>query len=143
MSRLLDNATSTRAAWIAVLIYTVVFTYLLLAPHPLWLFGTPGRDLERTIDATLAGFVQHMFPYVLLACLLAWASRKTYGSPQFFWAALAIGHGIGTEMLQYLIPHRYCHWPDGLANVLGVSLGWLAAVSILRAAGKPVGDTIG
>ncbi|HUT89218.1 MAG TPA: VanZ family protein [Thermoguttaceae bacterium] len=142
MSRLLDNATSTRTAWIAVLVYTVVITYLLLAPHPLWLLGASGQDIERTIDRTIAGFVQHVLAYALLACLLAWASRKAYGTPQFSWAVLAIGHGIGTELLQYFIPPRYCDWPDGLANTLGVAFGWLAAVWILRAAGKPGGETI-
>lgn len=125
-----------------MLIYTVVLTYLLLRPDPLWLLGASGQDIERTIDRTIAGFVQHVLAYALLACLLAWASRTTCGSLRLSWAVLAIGHGIGAELLQHFIPRRYCDWPDGLANTLGVAFGWLAAVWILRATGKPARETI-
>lgn len=142
MSRLLDNATISRTAWFAVLVYAVALTYLLLAPNPLWLLGAPGQDIERTVDRTIAGFAQHVLACAILACLLALASRTTHGARQCSWAALAMAHGAGTELFQYFVPHRYSDWSDGVADALGVAIGWMATAWILRATGKRLIETI-
>ncbi|MFH1924586.1 MAG: right-handed parallel beta-helix repeat-containing protein [Planctomycetota bacterium] len=136
------TATPTRTAWIAAAVYAVVLTYLLLAPHPLWLFGVPGQAVEETIDRSIAGYVQHALAYALLASLLAWACRTESASRQATWALLAVGHGALAECLQSFIPHRYADWPDGLANALGVGVGWLAVSLMLRAGNKPARESV-
>lgn len=47
------------------------------------------------------------------------------------WLA-AIGTGLLTEGVQYLIPYRGCDVNDFIANSLGVTLGWLSIVLVHR-----------
>ena len=120
-----DSTTIARAAWAAALAYAVLLTYLLLTPHPLCLLGDTGLVIEKTVDRTISGYIQHGLAYALLGYLLVWASRTTDGSRQLLWVLAAVGHGIVAESLQYFVPHRFADWTDGVANTLGVGLGWV------------------
>ena len=122
-----DRTTIARVAWSAVLVYAFLLTYLLLTPHPLWLLGGSGQVIQEAVDRTISGYIQHGLAYVVLGYLLVRASRTISGSWQILWALAAVGHGIVAEWLQCFVPHRFCDWTDGLANTLGVGLGWLVA----------------
>ena len=120
------TTSGTRWRW-AAWAYTVLLTYALLTPHPLWEFGQRGRQVEETIDATLSGFTQHLAAYALLAGLML----RAY-APLTPWRAgacvlFAAAHGITAETLQQFVPHRYADVPDALANLAGVGLGTLLA----------------
>jgi VanZ family protein len=128
--------TPGRIALTAAAAYAVLLTYLLLAPYPLGFLGGLGRAVERTIGQIVAACLQHGLAYMVLGGLLLWACRSTRTSWQAVCLVLAVGHGLSTEWLQRFIPHRYCEWPDGLANAVGVGLGWLAALLVLRWAGN-------
>jgi len=134
------GTTIARVVWGAVLAYAVLLTYLLLAPHPLWLLGYPGRVIETAVDGTLSGYLQHGLAYAVLAWLLVLASRTGRGSWRVACVLLALAHGILAEWLQGFVPGRYSIWPDGLANVVGLAAGWVAASWILRAGRKPFGN---
>ena len=139
MASLHKRVTISRTAWTAVLVYAVVLTYLLLTPSPLWFLGVSGQGIEAAVDRTLMGYVQHGLAYSLLACLLVWATRTIMGYWQTVWMLAATAHGIAAEWLQCFVPYRHVHWPDGMANALGVGFGWLCALSILWALRRPFG----
>jgi VanZ family protein len=134
---------SPRIAWIVAVVYALILTNLVLAPHPLWLFGGLGDDTEQAVDRTISGYVQHGLAYALLAWLLVWASRTHGLRGRLGCAAFAAGHGIVAEWLQHFVPLRYADWRDGLANTLGAALGWLLAVLILRRASTPSTEAAG
>jgi VanZ family protein len=121
-----------RVAQGAVVAYVLLLTYLLLAPHPLWCLGVAGRTIERTVDLTLAGCLQHAAAYALLGASLAWVCGRASAAWQWGWLLLAMGHGVAMEWLQRFFPHRFSGWPDALANVSGVAFGALAGLLILR-----------
>ena len=140
--RLSDPATRRRTAWTAVVVYALVLTCLLAGPRALWFLGHTGQDIEQTVDRTVAGVLQHVLAYAVFGCLLDWALRGESGSRQLVWTSLAIGHGIATEAIQWFVPLRYCDWMDGLANVVGVGLGWLAATRLLRTVAGTAVETV-
>jgi VanZ family protein len=129
-----DRLISARVARTAAAAYAVVLTYLLLAPYPLEFLGVSGRAVERTIDQIITACLQHGLAYMVLAWLLMWACRSRHAVWQAACLVFAVGHGLSTEWLQHFIPHRYCEWPDGLANAVGVGLGWLGALLLFRMA---------
>jgi VanZ family protein len=141
MSRLHDSVTSARTAW-AALVYTVALTYVLLTPHPLWFLGGSGETIEKAVDRTLMGYVQHALAYAVLACLLVWASRTMSGYSRAVWMLVAILHGVAAEWLQCFVPHRFGAWTDALANAVGVGLGWLGASLILRVLDRPLAKPV-
>jgi hypothetical protein len=155
--------TSPHLAWAALTAYAVLLTYLLLAPHPLGIFGSGGDTAEQTIDRTITGCLQHGLAYALLAWLFVWASsaalfrrsvasgtpagkrsrastsvgqKGASGASQLAGSSLAVGHGLVTEWLQCFIPHRYADWADAAADALGFALGWLSGALVLRILGK-------
>lgn len=122
--------TNTKRQWaghvtmVLTVIYVIGLSYLTLAPDPWWIFGSPGRSAERTFDSTLADYVQHAMVYSMLGVLLSAsnrASNRTLPFPLLF----GLCHAVGTEYLQYWIPPRSCSAVDGLANVIGLTVGWL------------------
>ena len=139
MAPLPERPNISRAAWTAVLVYAAVLTYLLLTPSPLWFLGGSGQVIEAAVDRTLVGYVQHGLAYSLLACLVVWATRTIMGYWQAVWILGATAHGIAAEWLQCYVPYRDGHWSDGMANALGVGLGWLCASLILRTLRRPLG----
>lgn len=132
-----DRQKNSRTLLIAATAYTVLLTYLLLAPHPLWIFGATGRTVEQAVDSTLCTYAQHGLAYAVLGWMVIWASRRTARSSQVFWVLLTIGHGLLAEWLQQFVPFRYAIWPDALANTLGVCVGVMAALIAFSAAGVP------
>ena len=142
MSARSGSVTRVRVAWSAVLVYAVLLTYLLLTPHPLWFLRVSGQAIERTVDHSISGYLQHALAYALLGWSLAWVSRTASGPRQWSWVALAMGHGMAAEWLQRFVPHRYSSWPDGLANILGVALGALTASLILQNRSRRMGDSV-
>ncbi len=113
-----------------------MLTYLLLAPHPLWVFGIYGDVVEESIDRTFTAYLQHGMAYALLAWLLIWASRAKPTSWRVLCALFAVGHAVVVESLQGFMPLRYPCWQDAAANVLGAGAGWLSAVVLFRILGR-------
>lgn len=96
----------------------MLLTYLLLSPSPLSFLGTAGGGLERTADAVLTGFVQHLTAYTIWTVLLLLG----FGAPgrDRSIGAAAAGHGLLMECGQMFVPHREFDWLDVLANAGGV-----------------------
>jgi VanZ family protein len=111
--------------------YTVVLSYLLLAPEPLFFLGGPGASVDRAVTVSVAGWLQHAAAYAILSCLLLAAFV-----PNCRWEALlalAVLHGGLTEVIQRWIPHRECDWTDMLANIAGVAFGAIGGLGLLLA----------
>ena len=125
----MSKSRNTKRQWagqvttVLTVFYVIVLSYLTLAPDPWWIFGSPGRSAEQTFDSTLADYVQHAIVYSMLGILLAASSRASNRSLPL---ALLFGvcHAVGTECLQYWIPPRSCSAVDGLANLVGLVVGW-------------------
>lgn len=113
--------TSVSLAWWLASAYLVALSYLLLTPRPLWFLS--GKKTEAAIEATVADEIQHVVAYTVLSLLLLWASITKSRRTIALAMLLAIGHAIGTELLQAVVPHRYFGVGDGLANACGVLLG--------------------
>ena len=112
------------------IIYVIGLSYLTLAPDPWWIFGSPGRSAEQTFDSTLADYVQHAIVYSVLGVLLAATSRVSKRSlPRLF--VLGLCHAVGSESLQHWIPPRSCSAVDGLANIVGLVVGWILVQILL------------
>ncbi|HUG92682.1 MAG TPA: VanZ family protein [Planctomycetaceae bacterium] len=116
--------------------YTVALTYGLVASAPLAILGGPGDAAQEAIDRSLAGAVQHIVAYAGLAWL--WC-RVHRGRSRWLWVgALAVAHGLATEVIQLFVPRRECDWFDMLANVGGVLAGiGLARLLRRRAVRRP------
>ena len=142
MTLFVERMTDNRTAWVAVAAYAAMLTYLLLTPHPLWFLGDSGRTIEDVVDRTVWGYAQHALAYSILGCLLVWASRSTSSPRQLLWMLLAMLHGLTAEWLQGFVPHRYADWTDGVANVLGIGLGWLAALLMLAAIPRAAEESV-
>lgn len=103
--------------------YVVLLTYLLVVPHPLWMFGASGKTAEESIDRSISGFVQHVSAYAILCVLLVTAFGRGGKRALLFCAVFSLGHAVLTEVIQYFVPFRHPDWRDVLANVLGVIVG--------------------
>ena len=109
---------------VAVL-YTLLLGWLLLAPDPLAIFGVAGAAAEEAIDWSLSGAVQHVGAFAVLSALWCLSSCDQRGR---IAAVLLSGFfGAAMELLQLLVPTRFCDWYDLLANLVGIVLGWAAA----------------
>lgn len=122
-------------------LYLVVLTYLLLAPHPLWVLGSAGQKLEQTVTRTFSDDVQHAGTYAVLVIMLMWAFTRGRGVTQSQAIGFAFLHGVSMEGLQHFIPHRYCDWKDILANAVGVACGWAMASLIVIMRPADAADT--
>lgn len=121
------KTSQTIVRWLAGA-YFIVLGYLLIAPHPLWLFGESGGQAEEAIDATLSGFLQHVLAYAVLACLLLLSAAPITRERITFCVLAAVAHGTVFEALQRFVPDRYLDWPDALGNLTGVGLGALLTI---------------
>ncbi len=121
------------AAWLLAGGYLVLLTWFCLAPDPwrvLTLLGSPGRELEYAVDSTLADYLQHGLTFAVLSVLF-YVARGTTRWPTMFWCGLPLAiYAILMEWLQAIVPLRTFAVTDGLANLAGVCLGWLAAACI-------------
>ncbi len=121
-----------------VSLYALALTYLLLAPDPLWIFGVWGDSVERTVDRTLADYVQHGLCYSIFTLLLLWSARSTgpiTSSKLTCCAVIALTHGLLTEFLQRFVPQRDFSTLDIAANAIGVLMIWFVAAARISWAG--------
>ena len=123
---------SRKSIIIATVLYALLLTNLLLAPHPLWMFGLTGDAVEESVNGTLADYIQHGLSYTLLTVLLIAAVRPKTMRGLGLCVAIALAHGLGTEVLQAVIPLRDCEFSDALADSIGVAVGLLATAVLFR-----------
>ena len=123
---------SQRTTIIAAGLYVVVLTNVLLAPHPLWMFGLTGDAVEESLNSALADYIQHGLSYTLLTVLLIAAVRPRTVRGLTLCVALTLAHGLGTEALQAVIPLRDCEWSDALADSIGAVTGLAISASFVR-----------
>ena len=118
------------AAWLLAGGYLVLLSWFCLAPDPWWvltLFGVPGREMETAVDSTLADYVQHGLSFAVLS-VLVYLARGTTHCPTVFWCGLSLAiYALSMEWLQAFVPMRTFALGDGLANLFGGCIGWLAA----------------
>ena len=92
-----------------------------------------GVPLDNYIFGLRADHLLHASVY-LLCPLFLWDLYGRLGTQGRRWAvwATAVGVGLLTESVQYLLPYRGYDVNDLVANTLGVTLGWLAILIIRR-----------
>ena len=92
-----------------------------------------GVPLDNYIFGLRADHLLHASVY-LLCPLFLWDLYGRLGAQGQRWAvwATAVGVGLLTESVQYLLPYRGYDVNDLVANTLGVTLGWLAILIVRR-----------
>jgi VanZ family protein len=71
--------------------------------------------------------IAHVILYLILGLSLEWGRVKTKSRLSLaFLILLGLGYGVFTESLQFFAPNREMNFSDGLANVLGVLIGFWA-----------------
>ncbi len=111
-----------RLGWQAVAAgYLLVLTLLLVHPDAFALFGMGAKSVEKQVDVTVPGMLQHFTAYVLLGILLS----VGFAGPRFTPMSIllfALLHGATTESIQAFVPNRTADWWDLLANTSGAML---------------------
>ena len=92
-----------------------------------------GVPLDNYILGLRADHLLHASIY-LLCPLFLWDLYGRLGAKGQRWAvwATAVGVGLLTESVQYLLPYRGYDVNDLVANALGVTLGWLVILLVRR-----------
>lgn len=106
-----------------------------------WYFGclailmwAPLNGVDIPLDNYLLGLrMDHLLhASVFIPCTLFWMDLFR-GRHRGWWTWLAaVGTGLFTEGVQYLLPYRGYDVNDLVANFLGVTLGWLAILLARR-----------
>ena len=89
----------------------------------------------------------HVFEYAVLGFLLCLAVESWFGPQKrkkHKWIAFAIGalYAVSDEVHQYFVPGRSCEVADVLIDSLGVFLGVLLAVKIIKTYPREKDDTL-
>ena len=108
--------------------YTLLLTYLLLAPQPLFFLGQTGAAADAAVSETIADWAQHAAVFALLTGLWIVAVGDCWGRGAVVGTCMA--YGAATEYLQAFIPHREFGWIDLIANSAGASGGMAVAVVV-------------
>jgi len=119
------------------LVYLACLSWMLLTPDPWILFGTPGQQLAKQFETTLADHFQHAAAFLLLAILGQLALRGNRGEYWPIRTAWLVGYALATEGSHALIPNRYFEWSDLVANLAGVLIGMLLAGLLLHSSPAP------
>lgn len=112
--------------------YTVLLTYVLLVPDPLWFIPETGDAVDEVVETTFLQYVQHLAAYTVLTAILGWGFAVNDRPVARFAVWPAVAHGILTEWLQQFIPERYPAWTDVVFNFAGITLGWMAIVILMK-----------
>jgi hypothetical protein len=99
-------------------------TYLLLTPHPLAFLG-----LRQLAETMAGGYGRHFFLFTGLS-LLAFLGRWPISLTAL--ACLLAAYGIGTEVLQALVPPRTPELADAIEDLLGIAAGLALGVAAVR-----------
>jgi VanZ family protein len=118
-------------AWRALLFVLIaVVSYLALSPKP-----PPGVDLGWD-----------KLNHALAFTTLAFAASLGQPGPlrtRLVWLAGLLAFGGLIEILQLFVPGRSAEWADLLADAVGIALGAVVAVGVLRAVEWPPGRSAG
>lgn len=107
---------------------SIVTTVIAWAPPVSWmvlLFFLSG--LEISTDLAIGGLdkLVHTILYFVLGASLAWSRWKTGSKvPGFMLVLVGIIYGYLDEWHQSFVPGRFPSWGDGLADVIGLVLGF-------------------
>jgi VanZ family protein len=84
-------------------------------------WSEPTVGLDSGIDKLVHGGA-----YLVLGLSLAWGrARTTSGVPVAVLILAGVGYGVLVEWYQTLVPSREAEFMDGLANALGVVVGYV------------------
>ncbi|MCA9116954.1 MAG: VanZ family protein, partial [Planctomycetaceae bacterium] len=128
----------TRATQLAAFAYLLLLSWFTMAPDPWFpLFGGYGRQVETTVDTSLADAAQHAGAYGVLGFLLVRAALAGGWPSTGLTVTVAVVHGLVTELVQYFVPLRTCDWTDAVSNVAGAAAGAAFAMAVSRVFGTP------
>ena len=103
------------------------------------IFYLSSKTSDELSSLPTPDYIAHFIEYFGFGILLFWWRSKTtvlnksFLSPAF-WQALLIGafYGASDEIHQYFVPGRCTSWHDWFADVIGVGVGALVAMYLIR-----------
>jgi len=127
-----------KAAWVVTAIYTALLTTASLLPS--------GQGLLGGWDASISPNLQnglHLPAYagIVILWALSWSTRSPLTTCSILAVTCAcVAFGAAMELAQSVIPGRTCSLKDGLVNLVGVILGYIALVAWRRF--RPAGPAV-
>lgn len=107
---------------------SILSRVIVWAPPVLWmglLFFLSGLEIEGNLPFTGLDKLVHTILYFVLGASFAWSRWKTGSKvPGFMLVLVGIIYGYLDEWHQSFVPGRFPSWGDGLADALGLVLGF-------------------
>ncbi len=92
-----------------------------------WLLFTPAPELASAAPYT--DKLGHLGIFAIAGVWIAW--RAPRWSQAWPWLLALIGFAVLSELIQHQLPTRSAEWADGLADSLGLTLGFECARRVL------------
>jgi len=106
--------------------YLLIWTALLLVPHPARIFFLPEEAPEQLARWFPVDEAVHVSGYFLLMLLAAAAFKSISAGVGIAWLLVGgAAHGALSELAQLAIPPREGHWSDFGIDLIGLALGAL------------------
>lgn len=119
----------------AQLAWRVALGVLLVSILLLALLPTPPRGMDTGWDK-----LNHLLAFAALALCVCMSHASSWRR-RWPWLIGLLGYGAAIEVLQLFTPNRQGEWGDLLADALGIVLGTLLGMAVLRWVARTPADS--
>jgi tetratricopeptide (TPR) repeat protein/VanZ family protein len=125
-----DELFSQRMKLVVACVALLCLTYVLCVSDPWRLFGIISSHTKQSLAAS--DKLIHGLAYFVLSTVFMWYAATKSRGVVVVCIALALLHGVGTEIAQRFVPNRTFDLADIAADFLGVFLGSLLGLTLRR-----------
>jgi tetratricopeptide (TPR) repeat protein/VanZ family protein len=125
-----DKWFSSRMKLGVVCCAVVCLTYVLCVSDPWSIFGFLSHETKRSFSAS--DKVLHGFSYFVLSTIFMWYAATKSRAVVITFIALAMAHGVATEVAQRFVPDRTFDLADIAADFFGVFMGVVLGLTLRR-----------
>lgn len=112
--------------------YTVLLTYLLLSPDPLFFLPDGDVSVKSTVHKSLPDYVHHGIAWALFTLLLGFSTTK----PVAFVFLASITYSVILEFAQPIFG-RVTELSDFVANAVGITLAIIVTLMLQTSKNSP------